>query len=501
LPWWTTVLLRLWQGRPWLHRVAGRSLLIGDVPWVAQSAEAFLSKLFALSYSIAGLSVASANPMDHLVHRHTHRVVRGCLLAVGRPDGRLNALTAAENTVCLSVNQASSIQNYGVTCESITIGHNPSKLPLTANAIFLPRHRPNFFSEHVVEGDGDVSKQNTPRGGVVNGEPGGKSKFEKALSTGALMGRLTGVAASEDVDDDDNGINDVFDAVIAKNTSMKRSRQRTQSKEEMEEKAMRDLRQILPLRGQFVGSWMAFDKRYQGLSNQDIMQRQYLVQALYETRCASLHRFVSFLVMFHALGKAVADFWPRVSCGLLGYDMSRTHSIMRIATTASPVSGMEVREKTLELADSTARAWARRIFQMLAASWFVSRERGDDKEEDEEKTDAMMRILYASGGGEKFAQSFRRGTASFAYKKVNDSTPAFPEAAAAPCAAQADSVFARAQEKTGTGVHHAPFANEKAAAKVVFAAEGVVPPTPATSLEIQLSARLPEPREAANLNA
>ena len=31
LPWWTTVLLRLIQGRPWLHRVAGRSVLVGDV--------------------------------------------------------------------------------------------------------------------------------------------------------------------------------------------------------------------------------------------------------------------------------------------------------------------------------------------------------------------------------------------------------------------------------------------------------------------------------------
>ena len=34
------MLLRLLQGRPLLHRVAGRSLLIGDVPWVAQSLEA-----------------------------------------------------------------------------------------------------------------------------------------------------------------------------------------------------------------------------------------------------------------------------------------------------------------------------------------------------------------------------------------------------------------------------------------------------------------------------
>ena len=67
LPWWTTVLLRLCQGRHWLHRVAGRSILIGDVPWVAQSIEAYVSKLFALSYSIATCTVSSGNPTDHLV--------------------------------------------------------------------------------------------------------------------------------------------------------------------------------------------------------------------------------------------------------------------------------------------------------------------------------------------------------------------------------------------------------------------------------------------------
>ena len=55
---------------------------------------------------MATINVSSGNPLDHLVHRHTHRVVRGALLAVGRPDGRMNALTGAENTVCLSVNQA-----------------------------------------------------------------------------------------------------------------------------------------------------------------------------------------------------------------------------------------------------------------------------------------------------------------------------------------------------------------------------------------------------------
>lgn len=404
LPWWTTVLLRLIQGRPWLHRVAGRSILIGDVPWVAQSAEAFLSKLFALSYSIASINVASANPLDHLVHRHTHRVVRGSLLAVGRPDGRLNALSAAENTVCLSVNQASSIQNYMVTCESITIGHNPTKLPLSANAIFLPRQRDLFFSEHVIEGvKGDESKEGTSRDSQA------AEATSKALSAGALMGKLSGVAACQ-VDEDDNGINDIFDEVLDINKKMdKKDRRRRPTKEEMAEKGFR---KIEPLGGMFIGSWMAWDEELRGKTNQELMDRQHLIQTLYETRCASLHRFISFLVMFHALGKTVMDFWPRVTCGIFHYDMSRTHSIMRIATTASPVSGMEVREKTLALAKSTAENHAKRMCQLFAASWLVRKaEENEDSSSsfivDEDKVQAMMAILYQGG-----AQSFRK-SASF----------------------------------------------------------------------------------------
>lgn len=124
--------LRLLQGRNLRHRMVGRCVVIGDpCPWVAQSAEAFLSKIFACSYSIAGLNVLSGNPADHLVHRHTHRVVRGSLLICGRPDGRLTALTSLEASTCLAVNQASSIQSLGGTCESITIGHNASELPLS----------------------------------------------------------------------------------------------------------------------------------------------------------------------------------------------------------------------------------------------------------------------------------------------------------------------------------------------------------------------------------
>ena len=68
LPWWMTILLRLIQRRPWHHRVAGRSLLIGDIPWVAQSLEAFVSKCFCpilldrLTYRDVGQSLRSPRP-------------------------------------------------------------------------------------------------------------------------------------------------------------------------------------------------------------------------------------------------------------------------------------------------------------------------------------------------------------------------------------------------------------------------------------------------------
>ena len=86
-PWLSTVLLRLVQRRPLLHRVGTRSLLIGDIPWVAQSLEAFVSKLFALSYSIASIHVASANPADHLLHRYTHRVFEAAFSPLAGPMG------------------------------------------------------------------------------------------------------------------------------------------------------------------------------------------------------------------------------------------------------------------------------------------------------------------------------------------------------------------------------------------------------------------------------
>ena len=78
-------------------------------------------------------------------------------------------------------------------------------------------------------------------------------------------------------------------------------------------------------------------------------QSQHLSMELYESRIASVQRFVAMTVMFHQMGMRVESFFRKILFGLLGYRMDRTHSMMRIATTASPVSGADVRDSMIEL--------------------------------------------------------------------------------------------------------------------------------------------------------
>merc|ERR1712005_8599 len=94
---------------------------------------------------------------------------------------------------------------------------------------------------------------------------------------------------------------------------------------------------------------MARHRSYRGRNTGELMHAQLDLQTLYETRFASLQRFVGFAVLFHSMAQSVQDFWKTVSLGLFSYAMSRTQSIMRIATTASPVSGSDVRERMVEL--------------------------------------------------------------------------------------------------------------------------------------------------------
>jgi hypothetical protein len=90
-----------------------------------------------------------------------------------------------------------------------------------------------------------------------------------------------------------------------------------------------------------------------GKSNQELALKaatsQHLVQELYESRVASLQPFLAMTVMFHQMGKCVEGFLDRIFFGFLGYRMDQTHSVMRITTTASPVSGADIKEQMRHL--------------------------------------------------------------------------------------------------------------------------------------------------------
>lgn len=394
LPQWTVLLLRAFTGRRFLHRMVGRSIVIGDIPWVAQCIEAYLSKLFACAYSASSISVYSGNPTDHLVHRMTHRVVRGALLACGRPDGRLMALTSGEASVCLSVNQASSIQSIGSTCESLTIGHNPSPLGLAAHNIFLPGCRKQFLCENVLvrtagkkmlEGssagtllgaysnmrrmhshagsrrlDGS-GKGSAKRGGsserdykqvqlqadVVNQD---ESMRSMGMADSSVHSLFSATAESEGETSNQDELDDHLIETMRMMNEHDQPLKRNRTKKDLKKLlgSMHDRKGRIKMEEAYYGEHLEEELKHVALSR--LCDEQVLAMRLYETRIASLQRCVAFFVLFHQMGKRVADFWPSVSFGYLGYETSRTHSIMRIATTASPVSGAEVRDRTVELA-------------------------------------------------------------------------------------------------------------------------------------------------------
>jgi hypothetical protein len=113
----------------------------------------------------------------------------------------------------------------------------------------------------------------------------------------------------------------------------------------------------------FLGAWMLPGGVPGGTG--ELLRRQELLQRLNETRFDALQRLVAFFVLFHAMAKGVADFWPLVSAGLLGYDISRSQSMLRVASTASPVPGMEVRDRMVQIGILTRRIEAVSTIQRI----------------------------------------------------------------------------------------------------------------------------------------
>lgn len=148
-PWLWTLGLRYFQGRQLLARTGKRTLVIGDVPWVHQLLNSYVSKLFSLSYGISSLEVHGANPQDHMLHNFGHRVVRGTFVFLGVPDGRRSQMQKNdENAVIMTGQQANGIRNIGAGPEVIALGHNPEIGHKGFNdAIILWSHTDSLFEK------------------------------------------------------------------------------------------------------------------------------------------------------------------------------------------------------------------------------------------------------------------------------------------------------------------------------------------------------------------
>jgi len=165
-------LLRWREERPLMHRLGKRTVIVADVPWVGLCVEAFASRLFSLAYGFAAPDVHSADPVDGLIHQFGHRSVRGLIVAVGRPDGRLFAFTKTESAVLLSTKQMSFVENLGENPEVVTLGSNPhfEASNVHAHVVLPSQARPKFMDELVY---GQMMVQQKSLGEAENDDAGG----------------------------------------------------------------------------------------------------------------------------------------------------------------------------------------------------------------------------------------------------------------------------------------------------------------------------------------
>ena len=90
----------------------------------------------------------------------------------------------------------------------------------------------------------------------------------------------------------------------------------------------RGLVQVNPSKERFFGEELQ-SQAPRGVGAFLLSESQHLAMELYESRVASMQRYVAMCVMFHQMGMRVQSFFPKISFGLWGYRMDRTHSSKR----------------------------------------------------------------------------------------------------------------------------------------------------------------------------
>ncbi|GJP47206.1 hypothetical protein CLOM_g6423, partial [Closterium sp. NIES-68] len=317
LPLLVALPLRVLTGRDLLARLGKRTVVVADVPWVHQALEVYVSKLFALSFWVAAVDVHGASPIDHLVHRFTHRVSRGTLLAFGRPDGRLCSQSRCESWVLMALLQARTIVSLGCGAEAITVGHNPYHArSLVKRHVVLPSNRPKFLCEKLLGVDDlEPMKRMATREHIVS-TAAGKSPFE------ALDSQVVGLH-------------------LCNEGTVQRARQMGLS---MLAHGMSDISTADaedPANRESILSALGGDVR-------QLLHSQAPIEDICENRFLSLERLIAFHVLFHRMAAVVASLPP------LRFNIAQSQSRLRIATTAAPVSAADLEREWMDsVADAT----------------------------------------------------------------------------------------------------------------------------------------------------
>jgi len=304
-------------GRPMWARHGRRTLVVVDSPMVHQLTENFVSKLFSQAYSFCGLDVHGANGLDHFVHRFTHRVCRGVLIAVGRPDGRLCCLAKSEAAILLATKQAAFIENSdyhgaGSGPDIITVGHNSFQPNVGySKHLVIPGTRGAFLDEIVFE-----QLSGHPKAGEAVQELLHRLFMRIRTKRGCMAGKLYGLKVIE---------NFVLEAFVRK---FQRSESQIPGK--LHKGAIRRSEETYD-----PSASIAFISKLDS-HVQTLLRLQRPLQQLYEGRVAALERYISFCVIFHAMAKECSHPWFRSP-----WDIARSQSNLRVATTASPVAVFE----------------------------------------------------------------------------------------------------------------------------------------------------------------
>eukprot|EP00798_Chlamydomonas_sp_ICE-L_P027317 gene27316-4623_t len=94
-----------------------------------------------------------------------------------------------------------------------------------------------------------------------------------------------------------------------------------------------------------VVSQQAVEEAMQALRSnmEEALVSQAVVEQLTENRYMALQRMMAFMTMFHAMARSVANLWP------LTFDISRSQSGLRIATTAAPATASDLERTMVEI--------------------------------------------------------------------------------------------------------------------------------------------------------